>query len=188
MSAASEALLFARNFLKKPFLLASLIPSSRYAVRRILDRVDWEQARVVVEYGPGVGTVTREILRRMRPDAVLVAIEMNREFIDYLHREFSDPRLHAVCDSAADVRLVLAALGLEKADCIISGIPFTTIPDALRRRIMAESRRALRDDGQMIVYQFLRTVRPYLRRIFARVDEDIEVLNILPMRLFYCQP
>ena len=68
-----ELLLFARNFLKHPRMLGSLIPSSRFLIDEVLQAVDWANARVIVEYGPGVGTFTAEVLRRMRPDASLIA-------------------------------------------------------------------------------------------------------------------
>jgi len=66
--------------------LGSLVPSSRFLVNSLLSRVDWERARVIVEYGPGIGNMTQEILKRMRPDAVLVAIEMNPEFVRFMQR------------------------------------------------------------------------------------------------------
>ena len=69
-----ETLLFARNFLRHPNMLGSIIPSSRFLVEQVLGPVDWGRARVIVEYGPGVGTFTCEILRRMRSDAQLVAM------------------------------------------------------------------------------------------------------------------
>ncbi len=89
-------------------MLGSLIPSSRFLVNDVLNQVDWNKARVIVEYGPGVGTMTQEILKRMRPDAVLLALELNEEFVNFLHEEIVDPRFHAVHASASDVRKVLA--------------------------------------------------------------------------------
>ncbi len=55
-------------------------------------RVDWQKAKVVVEYGPGVGTITQEVLKRMRPDATLIAIELNPNFFRVLEAEIHDPR------------------------------------------------------------------------------------------------
>ena len=81
-SRTEQLLLFGRNFIKHPRDLGSLIPSSRFLVNHLLAQVDWPQARVFLEYGPGVGTFTTEILRRMRPDAVLVAMETNGDFVD----------------------------------------------------------------------------------------------------------
>ena len=106
-----QLLLFARNFFKHPLMLGSLIPSSRYLIAHLLRQMDWPRTRVVVEYGPGVGTITSEVLRRMPADGTLVAIEMNEEFVEYLREALPDPRLHVIHGSAEDVAAVLARLG-----------------------------------------------------------------------------
>jgi phospholipid N-methyltransferase len=181
-----ETLLFAKNFLQHPRMLGSLIPSSRFLVDRLLAKVDWERARTIVEYGPGVGTITAHILSRMSPHTRLVVFEMNEDFVCYLKRTFPDPRLHVVHGSAASVQRELDRLKLDGADYIISGIPFTSMPVKLREKIMAESREALRPGGAVLVYQFTRTVLPYLRSHFNQIDQDFEPRNILPARLFFC--
>jgi phospholipid N-methyltransferase len=181
-----ETLLFAKNFLQHPKMLGSLIPSSRFLVDRLLNKVDWRRARTVVEYGPGVGTITERILERMSADARLVVFEMNEDFVRYLGRAYPDPRLHVVHGSAETVQRELDRLKLVGADYIISGIPFTTMPVELRETIMRESRRALNPQGAVLVYQFTRAVLPYLRSHFTQIDQDFEPRNILPARLFYC--
>jgi phospholipid N-methyltransferase len=122
-SRSEETLLFAKNFLQHPRMLGSLIPSSRFLIDRLLSRVDWKRARTIVEYGPGVGTITAHILSRMSPDARLVVFEMNEDFVNYLARVFPDPRLHVVHGSAETVQRELDRLKLDGADYIISGIP-----------------------------------------------------------------
>jgi len=185
-SRSEETLLFAKNFLQHPKMLGSLIPSSRFLVDRLLGKIDWKRARTIVEYGPGVGTITAHILSRMSPHARLIVFEMNKDFVSYLRRAFPDPRLHVVHGSAENVGKELDHLGLDGADYIISGIPYTTMPEQLRGRIMQESREALNPGGAVLVYQFTRAVLPYLRTYFNQVYQDFEPLNILPARLFYC--
>ncbi len=185
---ASRILLFARNFLKHPAMLGSVIPSSPFLVNDVLSQVNWDRARVIVEYGPGVGTITQEILKRMRPDAVLVAIELNSEFVDFLTQKIDDPRLRVVHRSARDVREVLAELELTRADYIISGIPYSNIADDVRRDILKQTRELLNPDGALLVYQFTRTVLPYLKSNFASVEQNVQLLNILPARIFHCTP
>jgi phospholipid N-methyltransferase len=182
--ASSRRFLFALNFFKSPAMLGSLIPSSRFLVNDVLNQVDWNR----VEYGPGVGTITQEILKRMRPDAVLLALELNQEFVNFLREEIVDPRFHAVHASASDVRKVLAKLDLPCADYIISGIPYSTMPDAVRRQVMQESRQVLHPEGALLVYQFTNTVLPYLKSSFGSVRQGFQFLNILPARIFYCTP
>jgi phospholipid N-methyltransferase len=181
-----ESLLFARNFFQHPRMLGSLIPSSRFLVDRLLDQIDWTRARTIVEYGPGVGTITGPILDRMEAKSRLVAFEMNCDFVGYLRRIFPDPRLHVVHGSAELVRTELGQLRLSGADYIISGIPYTTMPMRSRETIMRESRAALNPGGAVLVYQFTRAVLPYLRSHFRHVRQDFELRNILPARLFYC--
>ena len=62
---AGNALLFARNFFRHPRMLGSIVPSSRFLIKQLLEPINFGRARVIVEYGPGVGVITAELLRRM---------------------------------------------------------------------------------------------------------------------------
>jgi phospholipid N-methyltransferase len=183
----SAALLFAGNFLRHPNMLGSVIPSSRFLVDQVLEPVDWGRARVIVEYGPGVGTLTAEILRRMGSDARLVAIETNRDFVRFLQRTLPDPRLHVVHDSAAEVQAVLTRLGLPAPRYIISGIPLGSMPDPVRGDIAVKSRAALEPGGAFLVYQFTARALPTLQRIFGDVERSSERRNFPPAQLFLCR-
>ena len=186
-SRSEQILLFGRNFLKHPKMLGSPIPSSRFLVNHVLAEVDWDRARVFLEYGPGVGTFTREILRRMRPDAVLIALETNSDFVRFLRGKLRDDRLHVIHGSAADADAALARLQLSRADYVLSGIPYTTMPPEIRSLILQKTHSVLAPNGAFLVYQFTRTVLPYLRQVFGSVDQDFEPLNVMPARLFYCR-
>ncbi len=181
-----QTFLFARTFFKHPIMLGSLVPSSRYLTEALMKKIDWQRARVLVEYGPGVGTLTWAMLQRMRPDAVLVAIESSSDFTRYVRGSMPDPRLKVVHGSAADVAGILAHLGLHSADYIVSGIPYSTMPDEVRRRILHESCRLLAPEGAFLVYQFTGAVLPHLRQVFGFVSTDFELRNVLPARIFYC--
>lgn len=187
-SRSEQALLFARNFFKHPRMLGSLIPSSRFLINGLLKQIDWNRARVIVEYGPGVGTITSEILRRLQPEERLIVFETNAEFVRYLRRSLPDPRLHIVHGSAERVGEVLAELGLEAADYIISGIPFSVMPPAARDGILRQTQAALRPNGRFLVYQFSPAVLPHLNEIFSEVRKGFEPLNILPAWLYFCTP
>jgi phospholipid N-methyltransferase len=184
----SSLALFARNFFKSPSMLGSVVPSSPFLVNDMMSQVDWDRARVLVEYGPGVGTFTREILKRMRSDAVLVAIELNTDFVEYLSDHVRDPRFCVVHGSAARVRSILAEQDLAPADYIISGLPYRNMSDALRREILNESRMALRAEGSMVLFQYTRTLLPYLESSFSSVTLDFQLFNILPALIFHCTP
>jgi len=184
----SAAALFARNFFRYPSMLGSVVPSSRFLVKDIMGQIDWDRARVIVEFGPGVGTITREALKRMRPDAVLVVIELNEEFVAYLTTTIRDPRLRVVHGSAAHVRRILAEQGLAPADYIISSLPYSLLPETLRQEIVSESRHALKAQGSLLVFQYNRRLLPYLRSSFSSVRQGFQLFNILPALIFHCTP
>jgi len=181
-------LLFGRNFFKHPRMLGSVIPSSRFLIQQVLAPVDWGRARVLVEFGPGVGTITTEILRRMGPSARLIAIETNQDFVAYLRDSIHDPRLEVVNGSAADIGGLLAERGLGSADYVFSGIPFSTMPEELRASIVQSTRDSISRDGAFVVYQFSPKVRVYLERAFASVTTGFQPLNVPPAQIFVCRP
>jgi phospholipid N-methyltransferase len=185
---SSSTILFTRNFFKYPSMLGSVIPSSPFLVNDLLREVDWDRARVVVEFGPGVGTITREILKRMRSYSVLMAIELNDDFVEYLGSTIRDPRLRIVHGSAADVRQILAEHNLAPADYIISSLPYSIMSESLRQEVVIESRRALNARGSLLVYQYTRAVLPYLKSSFSSVQQGFQLFNILPARIFHCTP
>ena len=187
-SLSEQVWLFANNFFKHPAMLGSIIPSSPFLVKDVLARVDWDKAEVIVEYGPGVGTITQEILKRMRPDAQLAVIELNPHFVSFLQNRIQDPRLRVIHGSACDAKRVLAELHLDHADYIISGIPYSLIPDPTRRDILEQARQILTPDGALLVYQFTDAVLPYLKSSFGSVRENFQFWNILPARIFHCTP
>jgi phospholipid N-methyltransferase len=169
-------------------MLGSIIPSSRFLIRQLLKPVDWSQARVIVEYGPGVGVITAEVLRRMRPDAMLIAIETNPEFVRFLRSAITDERLNVVEASAEAVDEILRRYGQTNASYVISGIPFSTIPAAVRESILLKTCEVLKPGGSFLVYQFSTVVLQDLQRIFRYVRRQFEPLNVLPAHLFFCQP
>ena len=182
----AENLLFAANFLRHPHMLGSIIPSSRFLVNQVLEPIDWERTDVIVEYGPGVGTFTAEILRRMRSDATLVVIETNSDFVRFLRRSLPDSRLHVVEDSAAEVQTILERLSLRQPRYIISGIPLGSMPEPVRADIVGKTRAALAPGGTFLVYQFTARVLPQLQNAFVSVRRSIERRNLPPAQLFMC--
>ena len=182
----SQFLLFAAGFLRHPNMVGWVFPSSPFLVEEVLKKVDWQRARVIVEYGPGVGAFTTRVLQRMRPDAKLIALEINPEFVRFLKDSIKDPRLHLLQESATEIDAILERLGCGPADYIISGIPFKTLPDPLRHTIVRKSHDVLHPNGSFLVYQFFDVVQPYLERVFRKVSLGFEWLNIIPARLFFC--
>lgn len=177
--------MFLKGFMKHPVMVGSIIPSSPILINHMLSRVDWDNTRLVVEYGPGVGTYCRPMLERMRGDATLIAIDTNPDFIDYLRREIADSRLKPVLGSAADVESIIAAHGFDHADQILSGLPFSTLPAGVGPAIASATHRALRPGGTFMVYQFRKRARDFLEPHFADIANGFEWWTVPPCYLFW---
>jgi phospholipid N-methyltransferase len=176
---------FLRGFLKNPVMVGSIIPSSRVLIDRMLEPVDWENTRLFVEYGPGVGTFTRPILDWLGPDATLVTIDTNPEFTRYLKESIDDPRLVAVTGSAADVEKILADRTLGQADYVLSGLPFSTLPAGVGDAIAEATAKVIRPGGAFLVYQFSPKVRDFIEPHFAPIKRGFEWINVPPATLFW---
>ncbi|MBA3496654.1 MAG: methyltransferase domain-containing protein [Gemmatimonadales bacterium] len=167
-------------------MLGSAVPSSRFLISRILRQVDWGKTRVVVEAGPGVGTLTTAMLDRVGADASLVAFEMNHTFVAHLRNQIPDPRLRVLHRSAAEAEPALTELGIGGADLLVSGIPLSGLSRPARLDLLAGWRRVLRPGGLLVVYQFTRSALPDLKHVFGQVRQEFEPLNVLPARVFSC--
>ncbi len=176
---------FLRGFLKNPVMVGSVIPSSRVLIEKMLRPVDWDSTKLFVEYGPGVGTFTRPILENLRDDATLVTIDTNSDFTKFLRESIDDPRLVAVTGSAADVGKVLADRGFAKADYVLSGLPFSTLPPGVGEAIASATAEAIRPGGAFLVYQFSPKVRDFIEPHFERIDRGFEWVNVPPATLFW---
>lgn len=176
---------FFEGFLRHPVMVGSIIPSSRFTIAKMLAPVKWDECRLFVEYGPGVGTFCRPVLDRLRRDGSLIVIDTNPLYIDYLRRTIRDSRFTAVLGSAADVEDIVRAHGHDHADYVLSGLPFSTLPEGVGPAIADGTWRVLRPGGAFLVYQFTAKARKYMERNFKRIDDGFELWNVLPSFLFW---
>ena len=180
----SEKLAFLRGFLRSPRSVGSVIPSSRFLERLIIDSAGIGRARTVVELGPGTGGTTRAILAALGPQAKLLCIERDPWFVDGLSA-ISDRRLIVHHGDALDFATTLTDHGLSPPDTVISGIPFSTLPRTVSRRIAEEIADGLAPGGCFIAYQF----RPHVTGFFAPLlgqheTSALELRNVPPMRVY----
>lgn len=171
------------EFVKHPLQIGSIIPSSRFLERRILDAAGVDSARTVVELGPGTGGTTRAILDAMSAGARLLSIEINPHF----HRmvsDIGDPRLIAHLGSACDLADIIAEHDLAPPDAVISGIPFSTLSPQLGESLIRAIPAVLSPGGCFVAYQARARVAELCDPIMGRSESATEFRNIPPMRVY----
>jgi phospholipid N-methyltransferase len=186
--------MFLMESLKAIRTTGSVAPSSRFLTGAMLAPLDFDRVENVLELGCGTGAITREILKRLRPAGRLIAIDINRKFIRHLQANSTDARLHAIESDAAQLQSVLAGLGLERVDAVVSSLALTCFSPARRAAILREVYSILRPGGVVTQYQYVG--RPLtarfdaarlLRKFFGEVQVSTVLLNLPPALVFRCQ-
>jgi phosphatidylethanolamine/phosphatidyl-N-methylethanolamine N-methyltransferase len=184
-------LAFFLGFLRNPSGIGSVIPSSRFLERRVVETAGVNRARLVVELGPGTGGTTRAILKALPPASTLLAIEIHPEFVRYL-KACPDPRLNVYAGSAERLREALASADGRCApgtrpNAVISGIPFSTMPPEVGRRILRTVWDCLAPGGSFVAYQVMNRVAELAPDALGSPQVRVELFNIPPLRVYHWQ-
>jgi phosphatidylethanolamine/phosphatidyl-N-methylethanolamine N-methyltransferase len=175
--------IFFQEFLKHPLEIGSIIPSSRFLERRIVQTAGVHSARTIVELGPGTGGTTRAILSAMAPKARLLTVEINPNF-HALVSCMKDDRLIAHFGSARGLKEILQMYGLCAPEAVISGIPFSTMHNGLASQIMEAISSSLAPGGCFVAYQVSKEVACVCQPFLGSGRMEIELFNIPPVRVY----
>ncbi len=177
---------------------AAITPSSRYLGRAMVEPLRWKNAKVAIEFGPGTGVMTRELLNVLPSDATLLAFEISPAFVEHLSETIIDDRLQIVQAGAETAPEELRKRGISYVDGVISSLGITLmgeeIIDSIFRGLVPfldESStitqfqygsRVRLADGKLVYFN----VRALLNRYFKTVDSTIVWRNIPPAVVFEC--
>lgn len=145
--------------------------------------MDLSQPRVIVEYGPGEGCHTREIVRRMHPDSKVILFELDPEFAEHLESQFrGDSRVTILNSDAATLAQELLKRGLSQCDYVVSGIPFSILEPEKKRELLRSTYDSLapHDSAAFIIYQVTNELVGHCRH-FPRVESEYCLQNLPPM-------
>lgn len=158
--------------------VGAIASTSSRIVEQIIDKINFENAEIIVEYGPGKGVITKMILDNMKPDAVLYVFEANKNFIDLLH-EINDRRLFIINDDAVNAnQILLNDYNIDGVDYIISTIPFTLIEKTKRSRIISRSFNLLKRRGQFITYQYSWLIFSMIKQKFKSATWELSLFSL----------
>jgi phosphatidylethanolamine/phosphatidyl-N-methylethanolamine N-methyltransferase len=185
----SDSLLYVKSLVKSPVEVGQVTPSSRFLAEAMVANVNLANAKIVVEFGPGTGSVTRAILNRCGPHTKFFAMETNAYMVEILQRRF--PHVDIVHDSAEFISKYLQKYGHEQADYVISSLPFALIEPELSQRILENTYRALKPGGAFVTYQYFHArlingVTNRLRRNFNQIHSSLCIRNLPPAFVFQC--
>lgn len=172
---------FILEYIKHPRRIGAVAPSGRCLSRKMMKPIRFDTADVIVEYGPGTGSFTRELIRNRKPDTVLLLIEQNAYFCRQLESKYGRIKnLHIIHGNAENVDLYLTAYGFDKADYIVSGLPFASLPKGVSDNILTATNKALGSDGTFITFQYSLVKRRFFEQYFCITHYLRESRNLPP--------
>ena len=170
------------RYLQDP-MVACFAPSSKHIIDKVVKQIDFKTALSIIEYGAGDGVVTKEIVKRMRTDAALVAFEPNEDMFSEL-TSITDKRFTAINDVAQNSSLYIAAMN---ADLILASIPFSIIDDT--PALLESISQRLKQSGKMIIFHQYNPLKlkNVLPQFFRSITMEFEPRNTIPSFIFVCE-
>ncbi len=163
-----------------------MTPSSRFLAAKMLNHIPIEDAKVVVELGPGTGVFTEKILEMLGANTQLIVVELNDDFFNTLENKFHHPNLHLKHGSADQIEFYLKELGFDKADLIISSLPLANFPSELRNNVIETAKNCLDNNGRFVQFQYSLQSLKTLKRNFHTVKVNFTAFNFPPAFVYTC--
>lgn len=171
---------FFKQYLKNPRNIGAIAPSSALLAKNMMLPINFQAASCIVEFGPGTGIFTDELLRLKKKDTLLVLIEQNKEFCRLLQKKYgSRTDLAIVHGSAENAVRIVKRHGFSHADYIVSGLPFTSLPGELSLKIFQAAKELIGDSGVFITFQYTLLKKKFFEEHFT-FKNCIHVLRNLP--------
>ena len=180
---------FLREYIKTPDTIGAVAPSSKHLAAAMTAWIDFDKAKCIVEYGAGTGIFTREVCKKKRPGTVYIVIEQNDRFYSMLQKQFHEvPGVVLIHGDAGNVCRFLKKQGFSHADHIISGLPFTSLPEPVSSRILSQTQKAVGAKGVFTAFQYTLLRRQFLEEYFnirkiVRIWRNLPPAYVLNMKL-----
>lgn len=180
--------------LRAPFEIGAIAPSSSLLARRAIEAAEVRTASRAIELGPGNGVITRHLLDALPEGGKLLALERCPDFSRQLAARY--PSETVVCDCASRMESHARAHGFEGCDCIVSALPWSNLPGAVREEVVTAAIRTLRTDGIFVTITCFglhwlppgRHLHGLLVRSFDEVSTSPVILaNVPPAFLYVCR-
>lgn len=169
-----------KQFILNPWKTGAIMPSSPELANAMLAPIDFEKAHHIVELGPGTGVITKGLLKRMRPDAKLTAVEICNDFCKDLSK-IKDNRLAIL---HADAKHLSAFV--KEADYVVSGLPLLSLPKADHKQILQEIKKVTKE--KYIQFHYSPLGERQLKKHFSKITKKIAVKNIPPAIVYTARP
>ena len=171
---------FLKEFVSKPMLTGSIVPSSQALADELLRGVDFHSAKSVIEVGPGTGAITRKIMGMIPPETTYYGLDINPVFVEKLTHLF--PYGHFHVGSAENLAEYTRAKGLPLSGYVISGLPWSLIKPERQDKILENIAQVLGPEGEFRTFAYVHAhLLRYGRSFFKILPQHFKVVQAMPV-------
>lgn len=153
----------------------------------MIEGIDFNKARYIVEYGAGTGVFTEKLLTKRNRETVILLVENNRGFFQVLQEKFkAENNVFIVYGSASDIEQHMKRFDIPYVDYVVSGLPFASLPKEISNEILLHTTKILKKDGQFITFQYTTCKKAFIEKFFNKIDIKREYRNLPPAYVFSC--
>ncbi|MEK3808461.1 class I SAM-dependent methyltransferase [Metabacillus sp. SLBN-84] len=182
-----NSLAFLLEYINKPRSTGALLPSSPKLAEHMTAAIDFQTAEYIIEYGPGTGVFTEKLIHKRRNGTRILLIEQNEVFCRLLKDKYGDVKdLVIVNGSAENTSYYMKKYGFKRADYILSGLPFASIPSDAADLILSETASILGAEGEFITFQYTLFKKALFKRYFSAIRVSREYQNLPPAYVLAC--
>ncbi len=172
---------FLIQFLRDPRNIGAIAPSGKFLAEKMIKPIQFNNAKCIVEYGPGTGSFTKEIIRYKKKDTLLILMETDKLFCMQLEDEFEKyENVYIVNDSAENISKYMEQYGVTSVDYIVSGLPFTSLPSKTSQEIFNITNKIIGENGYFITFQYSMAKKKMFEQYFKFVERCFEFRNFPP--------
>lgn len=176
---------FLKEFILHPTKIGAAFPSSSHLANKMIQDIDFDTCSCIVEYGPGLGSFTKQILRKKKNDTIYLIIEQNPKFYDKIKKLCKDRQNVIVIRGGAErVDQYLNKYEIKKVDYVVSGLPFTSFPANLTEQILTKTQDVIGECGAFITFQYSKFKLHTFEQYFRVTNSRHEVRNMPPAHVF----
>ncbi len=179
---------------KKEFIIEALkdfrtigspLPSQRFLIKKMIVPIKSKEYKCIIELGAGEGCITKEIIKRMPKNCLLISFEIKKSLLN--NKKIKNKNLIVINDNAIRLEKYLKKYKINKIDCVISSLPLSQIGKANVARILFIINKHLKNEGIFVQYQYSLYRLNMLKSIFSHVKISFILLNFPPAFVYECK-
>jgi len=182
----NENIEFLQAFLKNPFKVGAITPSSPELAQKMVEEIFPNKKNIVLELGVGTGAITKVLQEVVSDKESYLGIEIDKTLVRSLKKNYASLRF--VCGNACDVFALHQKSKLGKVGYIICCLPFVSLPNEVGEEIFAEIDKFMQAGCIFRTFQYAHgfffpsaiKLREYMETRYGKAEKSQLVMKNVP--------